>query len=287
MNDETLIRFARWTRPVIRRRTPVLYRLYRHLIALVCPKGRPGRSRRLVAPFEGGRIHIDTASAIEYHLLFRGCHEPLVTDLIRDHVRPGDTCLDAGANIGAHTLIMATATGPQGRVVAVEPHPAIRERLLANLALNECHQVQVIDAALSDADGETVFYGFDADQPNQGLSSLEPGPGARREMRVRTISGEVLCREGNLESCDFIKIDVEGHDAVAVRELWPVIEAHKPTVVFEYRDHHWARFGESGPAVVQRFRDLGYELRVIRKYRVRPLEGDLPSSCEVVCLRPG
>ena len=287
MNDAQLIRFATWTRPVIRRRTPVLYRLCRHLIAAVCPAGRPGRSRRLVVPFEGGRIHVDTASAIEYHLLFRGCHEPLITDLIRERVHPGAVCLDIGANIGAHALVMAAAAGPGGRVVAVEPHPGIRARLLANIGLNDYANLRVIDAALSDTDGETLFYGFDEDQPNQGLSSLEAGPGAHREMRVRTLTGASLIREARISRCDFIKIDAEGHDAVVLRELWPLIETHGPTVVFEYREHHWQRFGASGPGVIRRLRAQRYTLKIIVKHRSMTLEGDLPPSCEVVCLPPG
>src|SRR5687767_10401878 len=52
----------------------------------------------------------------------------LVVKFERDTVRayqrllkPGDTVIDIGANIGAHTLQLARCVSPGGRVVAIEP----------------------------------------------------------------------------------------------------------------------------------------------------------------------
>ena len=43
--------------------------------------------------------------------------------LWRKLVKPGDTVLDIGANIGALTLPLSDMVGPTGRVFAFEPHP--------------------------------------------------------------------------------------------------------------------------------------------------------------------
>lgn len=51
-------------------------------------------------------------------------------------VAPGDTVLDVGANIGAHTLWMARRVGPAGSVIAFEPQRAVFQTLCANMALN-------------------------------------------------------------------------------------------------------------------------------------------------------
>ncbi|MGH7136981.1 MAG: hypothetical protein ACREHD_14670, partial [Pirellulales bacterium] len=42
-------------------------------------------------------------------------------ELFRQLVRPGQTVLDVGANIGAHTVPLAQMVVPGGRVLAFEP----------------------------------------------------------------------------------------------------------------------------------------------------------------------
>src|SRR4051794_2822301 len=69
---------------------------------------------------------------------------------MRRYVRPGDTVIDVGANIGSLTLPMAGLVGPQGRVVAVESHPATFNLLCAHLALNGIEHVRPFNAFVSD-----------------------------------------------------------------------------------------------------------------------------------------
>src|SRR5579863_5570557 len=56
-------------------------------------------------------------------------------------VRNGDCVIDAGANIGAHTLFFARATWPGGLVLAFEPQRLVYQTLCANLALNSIKNV--------------------------------------------------------------------------------------------------------------------------------------------------
>ena len=51
--------------------------------------------------------------------------------LFRQILRPGDVVVDAGANIGAHTLFFARAVSPGGAVFAFEP-----QRLLCTRPAN-------------------------------------------------------------------------------------------------------------------------------------------------------
>jgi FkbM family methyltransferase len=287
MKPEGMVRLSRLTRPFMRYRTPVIYRLLKWTLNALCPPGKKGTAQQLVASFDGGLINIDTSSSIEYHILFRGCHEPEIVNLIQRVVRPGDVCLDVGANVGAHTLVMARAAGPSGRVVAVEPHPRIGARLLQNLALNHLDQVTVVRAALSDKDGTADFFGFSEDAFEQGISSFLPDKEATEKMTVKTISGSRLQREARLNRCDFLKIDVEGFESVVLKELSDLIAAHRPFIICEYRKQHWEKFGHSLEGVLERFKALGYRLYYIRKNVTQPVAGAaLPDSCELVCV-PG
>jgi FkbM family methyltransferase len=287
MQPHNMLRLARLTRPFFRYRTPVIHRLLKWLVRLLCPPARPGRGRQLVAPFDGGLIHVDTSSSLEYHILFRGSHEPEIVNLIRQVVRPGDICFDVGANVGFHTLLLARQVGPSGRVIALEPHPDVGRRLLENVALNRLDQVTVVPAALSDRDGAADFFSFGEAAFHQGISSLLPDDEATRKIQVRTISGQTLLRAFPVARCDFLKIDVEGVESVVLAQLSGLIERYRPAIICEYRRQHWAKFGHTLEEVRERLHKLGYRLYVIRKNATQPLIGEAPESCELFCVPVG
>jgi hypothetical protein len=71
------------------------------------------------------------------------------TDLFKQVVRSGWTVVEAGANIGAHTLLLSRQAGPRGTVYAFEPHAANVHSLLHNISLNRLtRRIRMISSAL-------------------------------------------------------------------------------------------------------------------------------------------
>jgi len=279
-----LTRVARFTRPFMRHKTPVLYRLCQALVRWVCPPGKASARCQLVTAYDGGLFNVDTSSSTEYHLLFRGAHEPHVTELLQRLARPGDTCLDIGANVGSLTLVLARAVGPTGRVLAFEPHPQVAERLRRNVELNCYRQVTVVEAAVSDTDGTATLYGHEPDAFRKGLSSLRPDEAVSQPLEVATVAARECESRFELTACHLIKIDVEGHEPVVLKGLDGLIEKHRPHVIFELRTRHWSKFGEGTAPVLDRFRALDYDLYFIRRGIMQPLAEVVPDSCEMVCV---
>src|SRR5579871_2985737 len=73
-------------------------------------------------------------------------------DLFRQLVRPGMTVVEAGANIGTHTLMLARACAP-GRLIAFEPQQRVFQLLCANLAANGLGNVTALPEAMGAAEG--------------------------------------------------------------------------------------------------------------------------------------
>jgi protein-L-isoaspartate O-methyltransferase len=70
----------------------------------------------------GNRLYLNHEDEmINSYLAVHRYWEPTEEALMRRYVRPGMNVLDLGANIGYHTLSMASMVGPNGRVTAFEP----------------------------------------------------------------------------------------------------------------------------------------------------------------------
>ena len=74
-------------------------------------------------------------------------------DLFRQVLQPGMVVVDAGANIGTHTVALARAVAPNGVVYAFEPQRIVFQTLAANVALNSLTNVICQQRALGEAPG--------------------------------------------------------------------------------------------------------------------------------------
>ena len=58
------------------------------------------------------------------HLISDGYWEMWTTRVMTEVVKAGMICIDAGANVGYYSVLMAELVGSGGRVIAAEPVPA-------------------------------------------------------------------------------------------------------------------------------------------------------------------
>jgi FkbM family methyltransferase len=187
------------------------------------------------APVEseyGTRFHAGRDSSIVTSWLrFRRTYEPVLSEFMLRHVRDGDVCVDAGANIGYFSVLLATRVAPSGKVIAIEAAPDTARRLRANLALNGVEGVvDVIEAACAPQKGEITFY---LHPEVDGWSRLEPpaeGDPDRLYMgdtwQPVTVVADTLSSivGSDTDRVSFIKLDIEGAETA----LTPHIVAEFP-----------------------------------------------------------
>ena len=87
-------------------------------------------------------------------LILNGSHEDDLVRFFAAQVKEDSHCLDVGANYGFFACLFGKYA-PRGRVVAIEPHPAVFELLRDNIQLNDVAPVVApLRAAVSDFCGE-------------------------------------------------------------------------------------------------------------------------------------
>lgn len=273
-----LLRVANFTRRYARDTDPWRFRFSKWLLRRLYPYATRRRDIRLVMSYDQGQINVGAAEHLEARILFYGHHEKEIAQLIHQIVRPGDVCIDVGANVGAHTLVMAFATGATGRVIAIEPQPALVERLLENIALNHLDHVAVVNAALTDKDGTATLHTFEDGADVQGLSSLDTRAGGP-SVEVRALTGRTLARVVGLRACRLVKVDCAGHEMVVLRQLAEVIREHRPYVLFHYSLESWGKRGDRIEEAMGLLRACDYRLYVRMGFLLWPLGDDAPRQC--------
>jgi FkbM family methyltransferase len=162
----------------------------------------------------------------------------------RAAVRAGDVIVEAGANVGAYTMLFAQWAGPAGRVIAFEPDPVAFAGLQAHLALNDLTaRVTPVASAVADhRTGRLRFALFESSGISRLATASEvPGTIVRD---VESTSIDAYCVAHGV-SPRVIKIDVEGAElAVLSGARRTIAEAGPRLHLFvEMHPHLWPSLG--------------------------------------------
>ena len=125
----------------------------------------------------------------------------------------GDVVLDVGAGAGEDVLAMSELVGPEGRVIAVEAHPATFERLSEFCRLNRLTNVQTVHAAVADADG---LLHIDGGSHRGGYLSARLGS---EGVAVPATTLDALVRRLGLPRVDLLKMNIEGAERLALKGM--------------------------------------------------------------------
>jgi FkbM family methyltransferase len=175
-----------------------------------------GNNRVLVRMVWGGRLLVsgDDLSHLP-ELVSQGIYDLPFTAFLQREIKPGDTVVDVGANVGIFTVLAGYQVWEHGRVIAYEASPANIDVLRDNVSLNWlADRVEIVPRA---AGAEAGTLPFLAPRRFGGSGSLQPVEHLlvtddRRDTvdRIDVQVEPLDTRLAALDRIDLIKIDVEG-----------------------------------------------------------------------------
>lgn len=132
--------------------------------------------------------------------------------------KPGDVILDAGAGTGEETLTFSRAVGATGRVISIEAHPRTFRCLEKLVQYNRLHNVVAVHRAIAEPGclrttiEDSVHYLSNRSHHAHGLT-------------VPAVTMDELCRLLRLTRIDFLKMNIEGAERLAIRGMTQMLES--------------------------------------------------------------
>jgi FkbM family methyltransferase len=152
--------------------------------------------------------------------------EPEVYQAIVRIVRPGDVVIDAGANIGFYSVMMAKIVGAEGHVIAFEPVPENMRHVRRNAEVNGLTNIATYEQGLSSRLAETDFY-VNADT---GQSALWSCVDTRETIRINVMPLDAIA-SALPDGVRFMKLDVEGAEEIVMQGASALLKNGFPTFI--------------------------------------------------------
>lgn len=223
---------------ISRTKHPIMYyrkKWYRHKYKRTKTPSEP-----VEIDLNGIKFRLDFSLGSNVKKMYCGGYEFEIVDVMKKHLRPGDTFIDIGANIGYLSAVGAGIVGTKGVVHSFEPVPAYYEQLRETALLNSAYTIIANNFALGEIAGEAPIT-ISGKERSIGSNSMVPGflsrdPGAGETRMVPVNRLDEYTREKKLSNISLIKIDVEGFELPVLKGAAAFFDVHRknlPVIVVE------------------------------------------------------
>ena len=125
---------------------------------------------------------------------------------------------DVGANVGRYSLLLQDVFQGNCSIHAFEPSKSTFQKLLLNIKNKE--NINLNNFGFGDENKKMMLY---YDFPGSGLASVyerrleKHDLNKNEEIEIKTIDS--YCNDNNIKHIHFCKLDVEGHESEAIKEI--------------------------------------------------------------------
>lgn len=262
-------------------------------LSILLPKillpNKKSAGKHILKTIHGIDLLIDPVldNGVEASLYETGTYEKGTIQLLHRYLKPGDTFLDVGANIGLMACIAAKIVGEKGKVIAVEANPKTVEILAFNTQLNNCENLEILPIGVSDNAGNALIY--ENWSVNRGGASLiqqtdEPGIEIQLE-RLDNLFDEKT-------PLQVVKIDVEGKEPEVIRGGFQWFAKQRPIFIIEISDERSNCSGATPKDTLGEIEKLGdysfWKLKGSKERKSKLVKisewSELPSHDNVICI---
>lgn len=169
--------------------------------------------------------------------------------LAEGRLRRGAKVLNLGASYGVVAMMLGDVVGPEGKVVALEAHPADAATLRRNRELNGMTQLECVHAAVARESGAIALGAH---------GSVDDGTHRWGRMPVPAFSIDDLSARHGVP--DVVFMDVEGYELEALRGAAETLAMGPEWFVEVHEPAQLAAYGAECPEVLDMLTGAGYHV---------------------------
>jgi FkbM family methyltransferase len=218
----------------------------------------------------------------------RWLYEAGTTRFLCRWLRPGDTFIDIGANLGYYTLLASAIIDQNGMCHAFEPNEQLAAWIRESIAINGADdRVLLNTVAVAEETGNLVLY-VPTEPGCSNQASLVAGcyEGTVRDTLVPSISLDDYVSRHRIGSIRLVKVDVEGAETRVLAGATSVLRGAPPdAIIIEHAPILLSDATTQWSRVCTILSDAGYApFSIASGGDLRPLDGSMPSQpCQNVC----
>jgi FkbM family methyltransferase len=214
---------------------------------------------------EGIHYSLDISNVVDHHIYF--CFKDSNYESIKDVIQKSAVILDIGANIGI-TAMYFSKLNTGANIIAFEPHPHTYERAMQNLSKNDFRNIDFRMMGLGEKKERLKLYEVNPNNP--GMNRIIPGQQNFPYVEIFISTLDEFVREQNIDTVDFVKIDVEGFEYSVIKGGENTLRKYKPVLFIELDDNNLRENNSSAAGLISLLTSYGYT-QLIRADNHQPL----------------
>ncbi len=200
-------------------------------------------------------------------------------------IQEGDMVFDIGANVGYYTILFSHLVGKTGEVHAFEPLPSTFEVLSKEVNKQKKYDnVYLNNTAVSDINGIMNIYLPENDHRQASLTRHKAGSWLDakniKSYECKVIKLDEYMQAMSKQRLDFIKLDVEGAEMLALNGFHDLIRRFLPIIYLEIFSGWTENFNYKPVDIVEFLMSLGYLKFYLVKDKISALKDPLKELLE-------
>jgi FkbM family methyltransferase len=187
-------------------------------------------------------------------VMYCGLYDYNEMNFLLRYLRPSDSFLDIGANVGIYTLLAASRI-KCGSIYSFEVLPKNYNRLEENIQLNQLQQVKTYQIAISDFTGKISLNLAEGDSMPFITAATSD-----KTIQVNTDTLDNLLQNQPLANLTLAKMDIEGAELLALQGAKSLLEQQRPKVWILEINEAVNNFGHQKEDVIDLLQSYGYGL---------------------------
>jgi FkbM family methyltransferase len=222
----------------------------------------------------GYDIKLDLDESIQ-RTIFMGFFERDETIWVKHLVKPGNTFVDIGSNIGYYSFLASGIVGDTGKVFSIEPHWGSMQSFKGNIERCGIKNITPIQIGIGDCERKERLYECIDKLDGLKINSCSCSRGLptrgnqMREIAITTL--DKLAEYNHIDSIDFLKMDIEGMEVDAIKGMDRLLSEHRVNrMLIEINDYvplYDNKFGETLDELIKSYgfyneREKVYDLKL-------------------------